>query len=594
MRLKKLFFSFSLLMLAAFSFAQVSIIATVDKPSVNLAEDINLTILVKAPTTSIESPQMPSLPNFNIYSSGQSRSVQINGSKINVEQKFTYILTPRFAGKSTIGAFSIKVDGKEYTTDPIEVEVYRKDNTKQTQATVTNPQKGEVANTGKKSNSKVPDFFMTATTDKSSAYLNEQVILKIRFYQAQSTLGNPQYNRPKMEGLVPEEIKTNQESKIIDGKQYIYTEFVTALFGILPGNAVVGPATVQYNIVEGAGLDTFDLFFNAANGAQLKEVKSDPVALRIKPLPKENRPRTFYGAVGTDYSISASVDNTKPQAGEPITLSVTVKGNGNMRAIADIPAPDMGSNFRVYDTTSSSSTKINGTLVGGVKTYKTVIVPRVSGAFEIPPTYFSYFDTSSGSYKTLRAPSILLDISPAAARHGNTTVSFSSDTLPSAPRVEKLNNDISYIKDGKTSYFSMFLLMFAHLGKVNYLLFVILAGAALFNILNRKQISLLSRRKAYKEAKKELGEARTLGEVSLILTRYLEAKKGGPIGIMTISDVAAELKITPLNSQALAKLWGEFEMLKYAPAAMLTNSIAVSEAAEKTLNLIKELEKEIK
>ena len=85
-----------------------------------------------------------------------------------------------------------------------------------------------------------------------------------------------------------------------------------------------------------------------------------------------------------------------------------------------------------------------------------------------------------------------------------------------------------------------------------------------------------------------------MGEVSPALTDYLEAKKGGPIGIITISDVADNLKINALNSQALAKLWGEFEMLKYAPAAMLTNSIAVSEAAERTLELIKELEKEIK
>ena len=594
--IKRTTLTFAFTLLAAAVFSQVTIRASVDKQLVDVSEEINLTITVNAASTDIDAPQMPSLPNFNIYSSGQSRNVTWINGKLNVLQKFNYILAPRFAGKSTIGSFTIKVGSQQYTTDPIEVEVYRKDNPAQKAGGVkdgrpSHPSQGDAA---VKSNSKMPDFFMTASTDKTKAYLNEQILLKVRFYQAQSTLGNPQYDRPKMEGFVPEEIKTNQDYQTIDGKQYIFTEFVTALFGILPGKATVGPATVQYSVVEGADLNTFDLFFNAAAGASVKSVKSDPLSIQIEALPKENRPKTFYGAVGTDYFITAEADNTKPQAGEPVTITVTVRGNGNTRAIADIPAPDMGANFRVYDTTSSSSTKLNGTIVGGIKTCKTVIVPRVSGTFEIPKTYFTYFDTASASYKTVSAPSILLDVSPSSAAVKGTSVSFSSDTLPAAARVEKLNSDISYIKDGRTGLFTLFTSFFDGLGSFNYLLFVLIFAAVIKHIFGVKELPLLAKKKAFKNAKKALAQAKTLGEVSAALTDYLEAKKGGPIGIMTISDVADSLKINTLNSQALAKLWGEFEMLKYAPAAMLTNSIAVSEAAERTLELIKELEKEIK
>ncbi len=593
--LKRISVTFVFALCAAAAFSQVTIRASVDKPVADVSEDINLTITVNASVTDIDAPQMPSLPNFNIYSSGQSRNITMINGKVNTLQKFTYILSPRFAGKSTIGSFTIKVGGQQYATDPIDVEVYRKDSSDgktggaKDVKTAPAPHNDAAAKTA----SKMPDFFMTASADKAKSYLNEQILLKIRFYQAQSTLGNPQYDRPKMEGFVPEEIKTNQDSETIEGKQYIYTEFVTALFGILPGKATVGPATVQYSVVEGANMDTFDLFFNAAAGASLKSVKSEPLNIQIEALPKENRPKTFYGAVGTDYFITAEADNTKPQAGEPVTITVTVRGNGNMRAISDIPAPDMGANFRVYDTTSSSSTKLNGTLVGGMKTCKTVIVPRVSGTFEIPKTYFTYFDTATASYKTVSAPPILLDVTPSSAAKG-TSVSFSGDTLQSAARVEKLNSDISYIKNGKTGIFTLFTGFFDSLGSFNYLIFVFLLAGIAKHIFGVKELPLLAKKKAFKNAKKALAQAKTLGEVSAALTDYLEAKKGGPIGIMTISDVADNLKLNALNSQALAKLWGEFEMLKYAPAAMLTNSIAVSEAAERTLELIKELEKEIK
>lgn len=594
--LKRISLTFAFVFCAVAAFSQVTIRASVDKPIADVSEDINLTITVNAPVTDIDAPQMPSLPNFNIYSSGQSRNITMINGKVNTLQKFNYILSPRFAGKSTIGAFTIKVGGQQYATDPIDVEVYRKDSaaSKTGGAKDAKPSVPAHSDTAAKTASKMPDFFMTASADKTKAYLNEQILLKIRFYQAQSTLGNPQYDRPKMEGFVPEEIKTNQDSETIEGKQYIYTEFVTALFGILPGKATVGPATVQYSVVEGADMDTFDLFFNAAAGASLKSVKSEPLNIQIEALPKENRPKTFYGAVGTDYFITAEADNTKPQAGEPVTITVTVRGNGNMRAIADIPAPDMGANFRVYDTTSSSSTKLNGTLVGGIKTCKTVIVPRVSGAFEIPKTYFTYFDTATASYKTVSAPPIFLDVTPSSASAKGTSVSFSNDALPASARVEKLNSDISYIKNGKTGIFTLFANFFDALGGFNYLIFVLILAGIVKHIFGVKELPLLAKKKAFKNAKKALAQAKTLGEVSAVLTDYLEAKKGGPIGIMTISDVADSLKLNALNSQALAKLWGEFEMLKYAPAAMLTNSIAVSEAAERTLELIKELEKEIK
>jgi hypothetical protein len=125
MPLKKIFFIIYFSLASVCAFAQAQISASVDKSSVNVNEDINLTITVRTSGTDIDSPQMPSLPNFNIYSSGQSRSVSMVNGKVSTYQQFEYILSPRFSGKSTIGSFKIKVGGKEYATQPIDVEVYR-------------------------------------------------------------------------------------------------------------------------------------------------------------------------------------------------------------------------------------------------------------------------------------------------------------------------------------------------------------------------------------------------------------------------------------------------------------------------------------
>ena len=92
-------------------YAQVEVKAEVNTTSVTLEEEIKLTVYVSANSTNIETPQMPSLPNFNIYSAGQSRQVSMVNGKVSAMMQYNYILTPRFAGKTTIEPFTVKVAG---------------------------------------------------------------------------------------------------------------------------------------------------------------------------------------------------------------------------------------------------------------------------------------------------------------------------------------------------------------------------------------------------------------------------------------------------------------------------------------------------
>ncbi|MDR0952580.1 MAG: BatD family protein [Elusimicrobiota bacterium] len=625
MNFKKLFLSLFFVLASLCAYAEVQITANVNKTLVDTSEDITLTITVKAPTTRDLSPIMPSLPNFNIYASGQDISRGMINGKVSSVQVFTYLLTPRFAGKSTIGSFTVNVDGQTYTTEPIEVEVYRAGqgnaktslnktkkpaknaaytaaNNSQIVQTLTNIAAAAAKNAASQSEAKAadaknkisqvaPDFFMTAKTDKTTAYLNEQITLKIRFYQAFSTLGNPLYDRPKMEGLISEEIKTSTGYETIGSRQFAFTEFDIAVFGIVPGQAKIGSAAISYNVADSA-MDAFDLFFSGRTGIT-KKVETAPIDISIRPLPKDGKPTSFYGAVGADYKINAEVDNSATQAGAPITLTVSISGNGNMRAIGNLPPPDLGGSFRVYETTSSSSTKIQNTLVGGTKVYKTIIVPRATGKYNIAPIEFSYFDTNEKIYKTIKLNDISLEVSPAAQETSEASaVSFAGDN-PAQARVEKLSDDISYIKNGQLSLPSKILLFIANLGKINYLVFFFIAAALLFYFIDKGSIDLLSSRRALLKAKKAIIKAKELDGVSDALEDYLEAKLGEPIGSKTMENVSQKLALSAGLSAKLNGLWEEFSMLKYAPSSMV-NAETLEDSAKKTLNLIEEIEKEIR
>ena len=614
MYFRKFILFFVLLISYLTSFAQTQVSARVDKTYVEVKEEINLTINVISDSTDIQNPIMPSLPNFNIYSSGQARSVSMINGKVSVNLSFNYILSPRFAGKSTIGSFAVEVNGQTYNTNPIEIEVYRAGqgnaaNSMANQNATYGTSSGTAAsntpnlqvrtnNINNKNNNlsadqskKYPDFFMTAVVDKKSAYLNEQINLKIRFYQNKSTIGNPQYERPKMEGFIFEDIKTNEGYEMRGAEQYHYIEFEMALFGILPGVASIGSAKVDY-VPAGNVFDAFDMFFGNTSKPQV--VKTEPLEITIKPLPEQGKTNAFYGAVGKDFRIDTKIDKEELAVGQTLVLTTQISGIGNMRAIDTLPPLELGPNFRVYDSTSSSSTKIKDGLVGGVKEFKTVIVPRTSGSFSIPAIAFQYYNPQMKAYETIRSKPIALTVLPALEDpdQDSAVQTYAQQNLSQGKRVEKFASDINYLKKEEASLLNKVLTAVYDLGNYNYLLFAVLAFVILLNLISKGKFKFLSNRRAYLKAKMQISKAKSINEIAPALLEYLSTKQGKPA--ITIAQCAQELKLDRATTLLLNSVWQELDMLKYSPSETLRSNITLTENIQKALNLLKQIEKEAK
>jgi|GEM_PF-1466905 hypothetical protein len=598
-------------------FAQTQVYVRVDKTYVEVKEEISLTLSVSSDSTDIKSPTMPSLPNFNIYSSGQSRNVSMINGKVSVNVRFNYILSPRFAGKSTIAPFTIEVGNKIYKTEPIDIEVYRagQSNASSNNANQNSAYAGAVAykdkikNTNKKANTsstntkqtntanipqrqQLPAFFMTAHADKKEAYLNEQIDLRIRFYQSQSTFGNPQYDRPKMEGFIFEDIKTNQGYETLAGVKYHYIEFVTALFGILPGKATIGAAKVDYVPSNGV-MEAFDMFFSSSS--KPKTVDTDPIDIIIKPLPQEGKTSAFSGAVGSNFKIETSVDKPTLFAGDTLVLKTVISGVGNMRSIDALPPLDLGPSFRIYDSTSSSNSKITEGKLGGTKEFQTIIVPRTSGNFSIPAFKLQYFNPEKNAYETVSSQEIPLKVLPAKEdQQENSVQFFSQENAPQGKRVEKISSDIYYLKNEGISPLTKTLTAVKELGKYNYLLFVVIGLALLISFLKKGEIEFFSSQKTYLRARRKISKAQTMNDIAPALQEYLSAKQGQALGITTVAQSAKNLKLELSTSTLLNSFWQELEMLKYAPADTLKNTVALKQSVQKALNLLKQIEKEVK
>lgn len=423
--------------------------AAVNQTSVALDDQVVLSVTVSGDRTDIPDPQLPSLPNFTVYSSGRSQNISIVNGRVSGSIVYTYVLVPRFPGKVVIGPVSVTVNGARLETRPIEIQVTRN---RGAPASPQAPRSVPQPRAARPSDGAFgPDVYVAAELDKDKAYVNEQVTLTVRFYTAVSLLGNPQYQPPSTQGFLSEDLPPERTGQVQSrGRLYHYSEIKTALFPAQSGRLGVGSARVQAQVQQEVSVDPFapdffqKFFAQGLRTAQTRELRTHPLTVQVEPLPEAGRPDSFNGAVGR-FRVAAGVDKRGVKVGEAVTLTLTIEGRGNLKALGDPKLPEMPA-LRVFDTVSMLSTSKAGDIVQGSKSYKTVLVPKVSGKLVVPSIPFSYFNPASGEYARAQTAPIDLEVAPGDA----TRPVAGFIATPGGPAdITTLTEDILYVKEGR-------------------------------------------------------------------------------------------------------------------------------------------------
>jgi hypothetical protein len=129
----------------------------------------------------------------------------------------------------------------------------------------------------------------------------------------------------------------------------------------------------------------------------------------VLPLPKENVPANFNGAVG-NFSMTVTAGPTNVAAGDPVTVKVQITGRGTLDSLA-LPEQSGWQEFKTYPpTTKLDTTDALG--LQGTKTFEQVVVPQSADIKALPPVSFSFFDSDQKSYRTLTQPALPLIVRP--------------------------------------------------------------------------------------------------------------------------------------------------------------------------------------
>ena len=393
--------------------AQVRISADVDRTVITVDEQINLTLNINAEARSISDPQVPAIEGFEIYSSGSSQSFNMINGKFSTSVSFSYILTPNKTGVLTIPPFSVRVKGVEYNSNSIQVTV---------NASGQQPPKSSVPpSRGSRPAQKAAGqkVFITAELDKKSAFVNEQVTLTFKFYQAIRLLGNPELQKPDFEGFWIEDLPPqNKYYEQIGGTKYYVVEIKTALFPTSAGTKTIEPFKIAITPDEFTSLfgrDPFDMFnsnFFGRRQAEPQVLYTDRLTLDVKPLPLEGKPANYSGAVG-QFTLRASPDIIDTEVNDPINFTITISGTGNIKAV-DKPSLNVPVEFRSYPSNTSERISKDNYRLGGSRTFEEVLIPKSPGTFELAPFRFSFFDLAKKGYITLASESYTFHVKPSS------------------------------------------------------------------------------------------------------------------------------------------------------------------------------------
>ncbi len=374
-------------------------------------------------------------------STSTSSSFQmVNGkTSSNESTTFTYVLMANKNGTFTIPAAHAVCGGKTVISNTITINVSGK--------VSANSQSSKQRPTGvRPSGSKIKgsDLFITVSASKKCVYEQEPIILTYKVF-TQVELTALDGKMPDLKGFHTQELALPQQKSFsretYNGKTYnavVWSKYM--MYPQVTGLLTIPSITFNGTILQqDTSIDPFEAFFNGGMGYSEvnKAIAAPEVKIQVLPLP--DKPKNFSGGVGK-FSLSTSLVADNPKSGEPITMKVVISGNGNLKLIKQ-PNLDLPKDFDKYDPKVEDNTKLGENGLEGNMTYEFLFVPRHKGNYTIPPVEFTYFDTESKTYKTLKGESYKLEVAKGEEGTGYTEQEV----------LQMLNRDIRYIKLGNAT-----------------------------------------------------------------------------------------------------------------------------------------------
>ncbi len=525
---------------------------------------------------------------------GPSTSSQSSFSMVNGKTSqsstvtYTYILSAEKSGTFTIPPATITIGGKHVKSNMVKIQVVGSSSN-------SNQGRGQQSETrALGSNISGADLFVKVTASKQRVVEQEPILLTYKVYTL-VRLSQLEGKMPDLKGFHTQEIPLPQEKSFkieqYNGRNYktvTWSQYV--MFPQITGKLEIPGITFNGIVVqENRNVDPFEAFFNGGSGyvEVKKQIKAPGISIHVDPLP--NKPSSFSGGVGS-FAIKSEIDKERLKANDPLTIKVVISGVGNLKLIKQ-PEFQFPKDFDTYDPKLTEKTHLTANGLEGQVTFEYLAVPRHQGQYDIPAAVFTYFDTKTRQFKTLKTDSYHLVVDKGDGNDGEFQNYANQEDL------QVLDSDIHYIKLGdvnlqqkdqsffasKIYWISIALLMFFFIA-----LFVIfrkraIENADLVRIRGKKANKIATKRlmKAAKLMKKNQPD-QFFDEVLRALWGYVGDKLNISVEQLSRDNISERFNERQVNQQTIdqfVEAIDECEFERYAPGDSKVNMTKVYNSA---------------
>lgn len=408
--------------------------------------------------------QAPDFAGFDFiagpYTSQSSSTSFVNGKRTSsFTLTYTYTLMGIEPGTYSLQPATIRVDGDEYTSNGVRIEVLPAD-----QPTANGNSNNPRGNSSSQSNNGLnnqnteqgstqttgENIFIRTIVSKTRVKEQEALLLSYKLYFAGVDVAQLTNNTrlPEFKGFLkqePEQGEIQTELEHYNGRNYqTAVLYRTLLFPQHSGDITIDPASFEAVLrvqVRQQVRSIFDDFFGSYTTVT-RTLTAPGVTIHVDALPT-GKPAVFSGGVG-QFQLTGDISSQELQTNEAVTIRLTLRGSGNMKLVKT-PAVDWPEGFEAYDPKVTNKLKTTDRGVSGTREIEYLAIPRAAGQYTIPPVTFSYYDTAEEQYKTLTVGGWTLNIARGEQDEQSGTV---VQHYTAKEDIRQLGTDIRYIQTG--------------------------------------------------------------------------------------------------------------------------------------------------
>ncbi len=522
----------------------------------------------------------PNLSNFTIIDGPSvSTSTSIINGKMTRENAYSYNLRAKKKGIFTIGPASINSNGKLYSSKVISI---------------------QVLNSSPKSNNNSPEsrarenVYLQLELSNNNPYVGEQITATYNLYFSQEIRSPEFIETPNFNGFWHEDYNLGDSypiNKVQSGGVDYQVATIKKKILIPQRSGDLTISSFDIDVPVAISTNQRDIFGRRRSRMINIICSSGEKKLRVKELPKKNKPITFDGAVG-EFEFTTRLDRDSIQTNESATLSMRISGTGNMRMI-DLPIVDIPNDLEVYEPKFTEKITINNIGLNGFKRVEYLLIPRNNGKYKVSSQPFSYFSPTRKEYVSVISPDYTLNVSGA-----NTSKQDGAMMIYNKEDVTFIGKDILFIKTdtqlrkyNEGLFFGSVLFVFICTGFLLYFIVLLLTVFLLKkSILN---VSQLIKGSYAKQAMKLLdkSESELYFSIEQSLQFYFESKWNMGRSQFNKEFIKDTLQITKVDNDVITEI---SDLLEICEMARFTNKRSDESDKEalvrKTKSILQKLE----